>query len=84
MLFLAKGIRRRLRKRIDVSITYIWTLEGWLYLAVVLDLYSRRVVGGSMSKNIDEKLALDALNMAIVKRKPPLGIVHHSDRGCQY
>ena len=64
------------------DITYIWTLEGWLYLAVVLDLYSRRVVGWAMSKDIDEKLALDALDMAIAKRKPPLGAVHHSDRGC--
>jgi putative transposase len=66
------------------DITYIWTLEGWLYLAVVLDLYSRRVVGWATSKNIDEKLALDALDMAIAERKPPSGTVHHSDRGCQY
>ena len=64
------------------DITCIWALEVWLYLAVVLDLYSRRVVGWATSKNIDEQLALDALDMAIVERKPPLKTVHHSDRGC--
>ena len=66
------------------DITYVWTLEGWLYLAVVLDLFSRRVIGWATSKSIDEKLALDALDMAIAERQPKMGLVHHSDRGCQY
>jgi putative transposase len=66
------------------DITYLWTLEGWLYLAVILDLYSRRVVGWSMSKDIDEQLALDALDMAVRERNPAPGLIHHSDRGCQY
>jgi putative transposase len=57
-------------------ITYVWTLEGWLYLAVILDLYSRRVVGWAMSKDIDEKLALDALEMAVGERNPAHGLIH--------
>ncbi len=66
------------------DITYIWTFEGWLYLAVVIDLYSRRVVGWSMSKCISRKLVMDALTMAIWRRKPSSGLVFHSDRGSQY
>lgn len=66
------------------DITYVWTLEGWLYLAVVLDLFSRRVVGWATSCRVDERLALDALEMAIAERQPAPGLVHHSDRGCQY
>jgi len=66
------------------DITYLWTLEGWLYLAVILDLFSRRVVGWSMSESLQGKLALDALQMAIAKRQPPRGLIHHSDRGSQY
>jgi transposase InsO family protein len=66
------------------DITYIWTFEGWLYLAVVIDLYSRRVVGWSMSKCISRKLVIDALTMAIWRRKPSSGLVFHSDRGSQY
>ena len=66
------------------DITYIWTKEGWLYLAVVLDLYSRSVVGWSMGERIDRKLVLDALKMAVKRRKPPRGLIHHSDRGSQY
>lgn len=66
------------------DITYIWTKEGWLYLAVVLDLYSRSVVGWSMGERIDRKLVLDALKMAVKRRKPPRDLVHHSDRGSQY
>jgi putative transposase len=66
------------------DITYIWTPEGWLYLAVMLDLFSRRVVGFALSERIDLKLALDALMMAIEQRQPPLGLLHHSDRGSQY
>ena len=66
------------------DITYLPTNEGWLFLAVVLDLYSRRVVGWSMSKTIDATLVLDALRMAIQRRRPPKGLLVHSDRGSQY
>jgi transposase InsO family protein len=66
------------------DITYVWTGEGWLYLAVVLDLFSRLVVGWSMSEHIDTKLALGALEMALQGRQPPQGLIHHSDRGSQY
>ena len=66
------------------DITYIWTPEGWLYLAVILDLFSRRVVGWGMSEQITRKLALDALDMALFQRQPPRGLIHHSDRGSQY
>jgi putative transposase len=66
------------------DITYIPTLEGWLYLAVILDLFSRRVVGWSMSARMTSHLVLDALNMAIQQRRPGPGLLHHSDRGSQY
>ena len=66
------------------AMTYIWTRQGWLYLAVIIDLFSRRVVGWSMSERIDRKLALDALRMALAQRRPPRGLIHHSDRGSQY
>lgn len=66
------------------DISYIWTREGWLYLAVILDLFSRRVVGWAMSNRIDTKLALDAMDMALDRRRPDGGLLHHSDRGCQY
>ncbi len=66
------------------DITYIWTQEGWLYLAVVLDLYSRKVVGWSMSSRMKASLVCDALKMAIWQRKPGSGLIHHSDRGSQY
>ena len=66
------------------DLTYIWTLQGWLYLAVMLDLFSRRVVGWAMSEHIDEKLALCALEMALQRRRPARGLIHHSDRGSQY
>lgn len=66
------------------DITYIWTREGWLYLAAILDLYSRAVVGWAMSQHIDTELCLNALNMAIKARAPGAGLVHHSDRGSQY
>ncbi|RKG56242.1 IS3 family transposase [Corallococcus sp. AB011P] len=64
------------------DITYVWTAEGWLYLAVVLDLFSRRVVGWSMGERIDRQLALAALDMALTGRTAPA--LHHSDRGSQY
>jgi putative transposase len=66
------------------DITYIWTLEGWLYLAAVLDLHSRMVVGWSMSERLDRSLVLDALSMATGRRNPKPGLIHHSDRGSQY
>ena len=66
------------------DITYIWTQEGWLYLAVVLDLYSRRVVGWSMSSRMNSQLVCDALTMAIWNRQPAEGLFCHSDRGSQY
>jgi putative transposase len=65
------------------DLTYIWTAEGWLYLAVVLDLFSRRVVGWAMADHLGHELALAALDMAIARRRPAAGLVHHSDRGVQ-
>jgi len=67
-----------------VDISYVWTKEGWLYLAVVLDLYSRRVIGWAVSNRMKRDLAIRALNMAITLRRPPKGCIHHSDRGSQY
>lgn len=66
------------------DITYIDTGEGWLYLAGVLDLYSRKLVGWAMSERIDTPLVLDALNMALLHRAPPPNLLCHSDRGVQY
>jgi putative transposase len=66
------------------DITYIWTDEGWLYLAVVMDLYSRKAVGWSLSERMTKQLVIDALQMAIWARKPPKGLILHSDRGSQY
>ncbi len=63
---------------------YIDTQQGWLYLAVVLDLRSRRVVGWSMSQSLEKQIVLDALRMALARRQPRPGVVHHSDRGSQY
>ena len=66
------------------DITCIWTQEGWLYLAVVIDLFSRKVVGWSMSSRMKATLVCDALRMAIWLRRPPPGLIVHSDRGSQY
>ncbi len=66
------------------DITYLWTLEGWHYLAVVMDLFSRQIVGWAMDKRMQAKLTLDALAMAYWRRKPIKGLLHHSDRGSQY
>jgi len=66
------------------DITYLWTREGWLYLAVVLDLFSRRVVGWSMQERMHTSLVSDALTMALAARRPTRGLLHHSDRGSQY
>ena len=66
------------------DITYIWTTEGWLYLAAVMDLYARRIVGWAMSHRIDGELTLSALRQALTHRRPKAGLIHHSDRGKQY
>ena len=66
------------------DITYIWTAEGWLYLAVVIDLFSRSVVGWAMNKQMTRQLVMNALTMAVQRRRPPSGVVFHSDRGSQY
>ncbi len=66
------------------DITYVWTREGWLYLAVVIDLFNRMVVGWSMGNRITQELTLSALRMALWKRKPGRGLLSHSDRGSQY
>ena len=66
------------------DISYIWTGEGWLYLAVIIDLYSRRVIGWAVSDRMKRDLAIRALQMAINLRQPPPGCIHHTDRGSQY
>ncbi len=66
------------------DITFIPTAEGWLYLAVLIDLYSRRVVGWAMSERIDQQLVIDALNMALLQRRVKPGLIHHTDQGRQY
>ncbi len=66
------------------DLTYVWTTEGWLYLAVILDLYSRLVVGWAMGTRLTVELAEHALTMALANRNPPAGLLHHSDRGSQY
>lgn len=66
------------------DITYIWTREGWLYLCVILDLYSRKVVGWSLSRSLESSFVIEALHMAILHRQPKAGLVFHSDRGIQY
>lgn len=66
------------------DITYLWTLQGWLYLAIVLDTYSRKIVGWSLSSSLDREVAIDALKQALEVRRPKPGLLHHSDRGTQY
>lgn len=66
------------------DITYLWTSEGWLFLAAVMDLYSRRILGWSMSDHMESKLVTDALLMALHRRGEPRELVHHSDQGRQY
>lgn len=66
------------------DITYVPTHEGWLFLAAVMDLYSRKIVGWSMRDDLEAPLVVDAISMAITRRKPKPGLVHHSDRGSQY
>ena len=67
-----------------VDISYVWTAEGWLYLAIVLDLFSRKIVGWAISDRMKKGLAMEALRRALVLRKPLPGLIHHSDRGSQY
>jgi transposase InsO family protein len=66
------------------DITYVWTGEGWLYLAALLDLFSRRVVGWAVRETLETALALEALDRALATRRPAPGLLHHTDRGCQY
>jgi putative transposase len=66
------------------DITYVWTAEGWLYLAILLDLFSRRVVGWAMGTTLERSLVLSALDMALTSRRPEAGLLCHSDRGSQY
>ena len=66
------------------DITYLWTCQGWLYLAVVIDLYSRKIVGWAISNHMKSSLVKQALKMAHWHRKPGKGLIHHSNRGSQY
>ena len=68
----------------SADLTYIWTDEGWLYLAVVLDLFNREIVGWSIKPRMTSDIVIDALTMAWFRRKPAPGLIHHSDRGSQY
>jgi putative transposase len=82
---LGRNFEAEQRNRVWVAdITYIWTDEGWLYLATELDLYSHRIVGWSLSSRLCRQLVLDALNMAVGLRRPGPELIHHSDRGVQY
>lgn len=63
------------------DITYLWTDEGWLYLAIVLDLFNREVIGWSLKPRMTSNIVTDALTMAWFRRRPPAGVTHHSDRG---
>jgi len=66
------------------DITYVWTLEGWLYLAIILDLFSRKVVGMAMSDRLKKEIVLIALTQALGRREVTGSLLHHSDKGCQY
>ncbi len=66
------------------DITYVWAGEGWLYLAAIIDLCSRKIVGWAMADHMETDLVADALKMALVQRSPDAGLLHHSDRGVQY
>jgi transposase InsO family protein len=82
---LARNFQVAARDRVwAADVTYLPTREGWLYLAVVLDLYSRRVVGWAFSEHNDEQLTLSALRLAVEQRRPKPGLLHHSDRGSTY
>lgn len=66
------------------DITGIWTNQSWLYLAIVLDVFSRKVIGWAMAAKREDDLVIAALRMALVQRRPQAGLLHHSDRGSQY
>ena len=68
----------------SADLTYIPTGEGWLYLAAILDMHTRKIVGWSMRETLHTEIALDALSMAIERQRPAPGLIHHSDRGIQY
>jgi len=74
----------RPNERWVTDITYVWTAEGWAYVAVILDLFSRAVVGWAIDKSLETTLVLRALESATIRRRPRTGLLHHSDRGCQY
>lgn len=74
----------RPNERWVTDITYVWTSSGWVYLAAILDLFSRAVVGWSVDTSLSTQLPLTALHSAIQRRRPDAGLLHHSDRGCQY
>ena len=74
----------RPNERWVTDITYVWTDEGWCYLAAIVDLFSRAVVGWSLSASLATELPMAALRMAVQRRRPEAGLLHHSDRGCQY
>jgi putative transposase len=74
----------RPNERWVTDITYVWTDEGWVYLAVILDLFSRAVVGWALDTSLSTHLPLTALRAAVRRRRPEVGLLHHSDRGCQY
>jgi putative transposase len=75
---------QRPNERWVTDITYIWTDEGWAYLAAILDLFSRSVVGWALGTSLSTQLPLDALSTAVQRRRPDAGLLFHSDRGCQY
>jgi len=75
---------RALNQRWVGDITYLTTSDGFEYLATVMDLYSRRIVGWALSSSLDASIAIDAMEMALRQRRPPPGVIFHSDRGCQY
>jgi transposase InsO family protein len=75
---------RRPNERWVTDITYVWTDDGWAYVATILDLFSRAIVGWSVDVTATTRLALTALQNAVQKRRPEAGLLHHSDRGCQY
>jgi hypothetical protein len=82
------GSRKRTRRKPRTAprpdpYTYVETLEGYLFLAVVMDMWSRKIVGWSMRDDLKAELVVDALAMAVTRRRPPAGLVHHSDRGNQ-
>jgi transposase InsO family protein len=82
---LCRRFKTRAPNRVWVGdVTSVWTFEGWLYLAVIIDLYSRRVIGWAMGPNCRDELTIGALQMALVLRKPKPGLMHHTDRGAHY